>query len=77
MREDGQLKLVGLEYLVPEELVDPSSPPQLFGHHFHPHPVLPFWIMHAWVWRPNPSGIFMDWNPNVAPCPDGVPVFGG
>jgi hypothetical protein len=77
MTEDGQLKLVGLEYLVPEELVDPSSPPQLFGHHFHPHPVLPFWIMHAWVWRPNPSGIFMDWNPNVAPCPDGVPVFGG
>lgn len=76
MREDGKLKLVGLEYLVPAELVDPANPPELFGHQFHPHPVLPFWIMHAWVWRPNPSGMFMDWNPNVAPCPDGVPVFG-
>jgi len=76
MRADGQLKLVGLEYLVPAELVDPTNPPQLFGRHFHPHPVLPFWIMHAWIWRPNPSGMFMDWNPNVALCPEGVPVFG-
>ena len=76
MRADGTLKLVGHEYLVPSELVDPSNPPELFGHSFHPHPVLPFWIMHAWVWRPNPSGMLTDWNPNVAMCPGGVPVFG-
>lgn len=76
MREDGTLKLVGLEYLVPAELVDPDNPPELFGHQFHPHGVLPFWIMHAWVWRPNPSGMFEDFNPAVAMCPDGVPIFG-
>lgn len=76
MREDGTLKLVGLEYLVPAELVDPEDAPKLFGHQFHPHPVLPFWILHAWIWRPNPSGMFQDFNPAVAMCPDGVPVFG-
>ena len=76
MRSDGSLRLAGHEYLVPSELVDPSNPPELFGHQFHPHPVLPFWIMHAWVWRGNPDGILSDWNPNVRMCPDGVPVFG-
>jgi hypothetical protein len=76
MREDGKLKLVGLEYLVPEELVDPDNPPELFGHQFHPHGVLPFWILHVWIWRPNPSGMFSDYNPAVAMCPDDVPVFG-
>ena len=76
MRANGSLKLVGMEYLVPAELVDPADPPTLFGHDFHPHPVLPFWILHAWVWRPNPRGMFTDWNPNVAMCPAGVPVFG-
>ncbi|MCI0545497.1 MAG: hypothetical protein L0Z49_13820 [Actinobacteria bacterium] len=76
MRSNGKLKLVGHEYLVPSELVDPTNPPELFGHEFHPHPVLPFWILHAWVWSPNPDGVFADWNPRVGMCPDGVPVFG-
>jgi len=76
MREDGQLKLVGLEYLVPEELVDPDNPPELFGDQFHPHGVLPFWILHVWIWRPNPSGMFSDYNPAVGMCPDDVPIFG-
>lgn len=76
MRPNGQLKLVGLEYLVPIESVDPDDPPALFGQAFHPHPVLPFWILHAWIWQPNPSGMFSDWNPAVGMCPDGVPIFG-
>lgn len=76
MRPNGKLKLVAHEYLVPSELVDEANPPMLFGHHFHPHPVLPFWILHAWVWQPNPDGVFQDWNPRVGMCPDDVPVFG-
>ncbi len=23
-------------------------------------------LMHAWVWKHNPSGMFADWNPNVS-----------
>ncbi|HEX6300771.1 MAG TPA: hypothetical protein VF148_09940 [Acidimicrobiia bacterium] len=76
MREDGKLNLVGLEYLVPEALVDSENPPELLGHQLHPHGVLPFWILHVWIWRPNPSGMFSDYNPAVAMCPEGVPVFG-
>jgi hypothetical protein len=26
------------------------------------------WVLHAWAQKPNPSGVFADWNPTVA-CP--------
>jgi hypothetical protein len=77
MDASGDLKLVGLEYIVlASHVSDPASPPALFGHDFHPHPVLPLYVLHAWVWQPNPLGLFEDWNPRVALCPDGVPIFG-
>lgn len=25
-----------------------------------------FYLMHAWIWRPNPAGMFADWNPEVS-----------
>jgi hypothetical protein len=53
-----------------------AGPPRLFGLELHEHPVLPFWILHAYLWKDNPSGMFSDWNPAVRPCPDGVGVFG-
>lgn len=43
---------------------------------FHPHPVLPLYVLHAGIWKPNPANMFFDWNPRVGDCPDGVPVFG-
>lgn len=68
--------LVGHEYLVPFEAWTADSPPELFGLEFHEHPVLPFWILHAWLWKDNPLGMFNDWNPKVRQCPEGVPIFG-
>ncbi|HEX2152422.1 MAG TPA: S-layer homology domain-containing protein [Acidimicrobiia bacterium] len=68
--------LVAHEYIVPVDAWTSSEPPMLFGRHFHQHPVLPLWVLHAWVWEDNPSGMFEDWNPKVRQCPDGVPVFG-
>jgi hypothetical protein len=76
MRENGQLKLVALEYIVPTDLWTGIRPPSLYGREFHRHPVLPLWVLHAWIWEPNPLGMFEDWNPNVAMCPEGVPIFG-
>lgn len=76
MADDGKLKLVGVEYIVPVAAWVGASPPSLFGHDFHVHPVLPLWVLHAWIWTPNPLGMFEDWNPRVAQCPEGVPVFG-
>ena len=53
-----------------------SKPPKLFGMSFHQHPTLPLWVLHTWLWKTNPSGMFEDWNPAVRLCPAGVPIFG-
>lgn len=76
MRPNGKLKLVGLEYIVPIDAWTEAEPPTLFGHEFHQHPVLPLWVLHAWVWAPNPTGMFEDWNPRVGMCADDAPIFG-
>lgn len=76
MRPNGQLKLVAHEYIVLESDVDSANHPMLFGEMLHKHPVLPLYVLHAWVWQPNPLGMFEDWNPRVGMCPEGVPVFG-
>jgi len=68
--------LVAHEYIVPVEAWTSEEAPSLFGLDFHQHPVLPLWVLHAWIWKDNPSGTFQDWNPTVRPCPEGVPVFG-
>jgi len=76
MTANGKLKLAGVEYIVPVDLWADDDPPELFSQHFHENEALGLWVLHAWIWTPNPSGMFEDWNPSVARCPDGVPIFG-
>jgi hypothetical protein len=68
----GQLKLVAVEYVVPGPNSNPpgvSEPPSVLGMEMHILvPAVGFYIMHAWVWRHNPAGMFADWNPDVT-CP--------
>lgn len=76
---DASGEIVGLvahEYIVPIEAWTAPDPPSLFGLDFHQHSVLPLWILHAWLWKDNPLGAFIDYNPTVRMCPDGVPLFG-
>jgi hypothetical protein len=74
---DGDVAgFVAHEYIVPVEAWTSATPPRLFGMDFHRHPVLPLWVLHTWMWKPNPTGMFADWNPAVRPCPSGVPIFG-
>ena len=70
--------LVAHEYIVPVEAWTSRRPPRrcLFGQAFHRHPVLPLWVLHAWLWKDNPRGMFDDWNPAVRQCPDGSPICG-
>src|SRR5690606_31068232 len=68
--------LVAHEYIVPVDAWTESEPPTLFGRDFHQHPVLPLWVLHAWIWKDNPAGLFEDHNPAVRLCPDSVPIFG-
>jgi hypothetical protein len=70
-RNNGTLKLVALEYLVFVADWQGSSPPSLFGREFDLVPagnrygLPPFYALHAWIWKPNPSGILNAWNPRV------------
>ena len=74
---DGNIAgLVAHEYIVPIEAWHSSTPPTLFGMAFHQHPTLPLWVLHTWLWKDNPTGVFQDWNPAVRLCPAGVPIFG-
>ena len=62
-RNNGSMKLVALEYLVFRPTGPGPSPPELFGRTFDfiPSPnrfgLPPFYALHAWIWKPNPSGI--------------------
>jgi hypothetical protein len=68
-----RLRLVAVEYIVPDSFVDPANPPRLLGQHFHRHPYLPVYILHVWAWKANPNGLFADFNPRVRACPTPEP----
>lgn len=75
---NGRLRLGALEYFrraadqTPP--IDQSDKPTLFGMPFDG--VMPahaphhgwHYDLHVWIWRPNPSGLFSPFNPNVH-CP--------
>jgi hypothetical protein len=61
---DGSLQLVGVEYVVPLSAAD--NPPSLFGLPFHRNEAFQLWVLHVWLYRENPRGLFADWNPSVS-----------
>jgi hypothetical protein len=66
--EQGKLKLVGIEYAVPEALSE-TPPDGFIGESDHweynPNVAGGAWTLHAWVILDNPNGIFSPVNPNV------------
>lgn len=69
--DDGTLVLGAVEWVVPKPVWDQThaAAPVVFGHTFMVlNPVLNWYVAHAWIWTPNPSGMFADWNPDVS-CP--------
>jgi len=81
-RPNGSLRLVGVEYVVFKADWDAKHDtwPSLFGKNFTLIPAgnrygLPdFYELHVWIWRPNPSGMFKDWNPSVTCRGNGDPA---
>ncbi len=69
---NGSMKFIGVEYIVFESDWSDSEPLQFLGQTLQrktavgPHPVDPFFEVHAWIWKHNPAGIFADWNPDVS-----------
>jgi hypothetical protein len=69
---NGQRKLVAVEWVARGPNSNPpgvSEPPSVLGMQMHILvPAVGFYLMHAWVWKPNPAGMFADFNPEVT-CP--------
>ncbi len=68
------LRLVALEYIVFKDAwrqEHAHGRPHLFGQEFEPvgadnrYGIPPFFELHVWAWKHNPSGMFEDWNPRV------------
>jgi hypothetical protein len=62
---DGSLRLNGVEYLVPIAQWTSDGPPTLMGQPLKRANGLGIWYLHAWIWKPSPSGLFANWNPDV------------
>jgi len=65
-KADGTLELVAVEYITTK------GPAELDGHLFsftgspNRYGLPPFYELHVWAWRANPTGTFADMNPNVS-----------
>lgn len=65
-KADGTLELVAVEYIAFK------GPAELEGHLFNfngapnRYGLDPFYQLHVWAWKENPTGTFADMNPNVS-----------
>ena len=65
-KEDGTLELIAVEYITTK------GPANLNGHLFNfvtepnRYGLGPFYELHVWAWRENPTGAFADMNPDVS-----------
>lgn len=63
---EGTLKLIAVEYITSK------GPASLEGHLFNfntapnRYGLGPFYELHVWAWKQNPTGAFADMNPNVS-----------
>jgi hypothetical protein len=58
----GHLRLVAVEWVS-------TTPGEVMGIPLHLNPALNVYVLHAWIWYPNPAGMFADMNPRVGNCP--------
>jgi len=67
-----KLELVALEYIVFAANWTKAAPPSMFARSFDYTPapnrfgIPAFWSLHAWVFKHNPAGNVMAWNPHVS-----------
>ena len=62
----GQPRLVALEYAVPLALSE-NAPQGFTGDddHWDRNETFGLWTLHAWIWYPNPDGMFAAYNPLI------------
>ena len=64
--EDGNMELVAVEYAIPIPL-SVNAPEGFTGmdDEWNYHTGFGLWLLHAWVWKYNPDGVFNATNPDV------------
>ena len=68
---NGELKLVGVEFIILASALPPNATPQVEGHLMqyidtpNRYGLPAFFELHVWAWRDNPQGPFVDWNDHV------------
>jgi hypothetical protein len=62
---DGSQQFVGIEYIVPLTAWEQPEPPSLLGQEFMRNEQLGLWVLHVWLGKDNPSGLYATWNPQV------------
>jgi hypothetical protein len=66
-QRNGRYRFVAAEYIVPYTILARSEPaPELLGQKFVENDVDELWMLHVWVGRNNPEGLFETWNPHVS-----------
>lgn len=68
--DESKRRLVAVEYLIPEGLVGQQSDldgkfPGVDGDAWHHEHEIHAWTLHAWIWYPNPEGVFHPANSRV------------
>lgn len=78
---NGDLKLVGVEFIILASALPPNSAPQVEGHLMvyvdgpsaskpnapaNRYGLPAFYELHVWAWRDNPQGPYVDWNDHVS-----------
>jgi hypothetical protein len=71
---NGRKRLIGADFLILKDVWDAkhASPPELMGQLFHlfeaPNRfgLPPFYTLHVWAWKENPTGTFVNWHANVS-----------
>jgi hypothetical protein len=58
----GHLRLVAVEWVS-------TTPGTVMNIPLHFSSDVGLWILHAWIWSPNPDGMFADMNPRIGNCP--------
>ncbi len=68
---NGELVLGAVEWVVWKDAWEAkhgigAPAPEVHGHPMMIlNPTLNWYVAHAWLWTPNPSGVLSDWNPDV------------
>jgi hypothetical protein len=70
----GQLELVGVDYVIKYSTLPANTLPKptVLGVDMMNNNPLEVWALHIWSRRPNPSGMFAAWNPNVSCANAGI-----